>query len=275
MRFSIAFPWAAGILFVSGLGACSSQKAIVITMADGAEISLEAGTETTTHPDMATSTKKTLFSDDFDGGYDDHWSLSVSSDGTVTDIPEGSNNIVTFDSTDKPYTRLKCNLDGSEFTNADISASVRMRIEKAPLGTRAVRLTVRQAKETENIFYAVSASIANDGSMTKVGIFKKVDDGKNNYTICPLGEVNLSPPVAMNQWRTLGLTISGDNTVRIQAFFEGEERVKAVDDCVSPLMSTADVAVPNGGCLANQTGIGILAEQGIIMSADDVLVTTL
>ncbi len=59
---------------------------------------------------------------------------------------------------------------------------------QAPTSTRTIRLDVRQSAATADIFYAVGATIANDGTVTRVSVFKKVDDGAGNYTICELAE---------------------------------------------------------------------------------------
>jgi hypothetical protein len=263
-------------LMVAAPCGCSSQTAIVISVlgdaAPAAEVGASTGTSTSTS--TSTSTATVLFSDNFGGGYEVNWLLSVSNDGPVSDTQDGSNKIVTLDSTQNDYTRLRCNLDGSKFTNTSITASMKVRIEQAPSSTRTVRLDVRQAAATENIFYAVGASIATDGSMTKVSIFKKVDDGAGGYTICSLAEGKFATAVAMGQWRTIKLTISGTTSVRLAAFFEDAQMASFVDDCVSSLTSTAGVTVANGGCLADQTGIGIQVEKGVTASVDDVLVVS-
>jgi hypothetical protein len=44
---------------------------------------------------------------------------------------------------------------------------------QAPTSTRTIRLDVRQSEATANIFYAVGATIANDGTMTKVSVFRQ------------------------------------------------------------------------------------------------------
>jgi hypothetical protein len=215
-----------------------------------------------------------LFHDDFGGGYEVNWLLSASNDGPVSDTTDGTNRIVTLDSSSNDYSRLRCNLDGAIFTNTDITASMKVRVERAPSSDRTVRLDVRQATSTENIFYAVGATVTTDGSITKVGIYKKVDDGSGNYTICALAQGNdFATPVAMNQWRTIKLTIAGTTSVHLAAFFEDAQMASYVDDCVSPLTSTNGNKVPNGGCLADQTGLGIQIEKGIIASVDEALVT--
>jgi hypothetical protein len=216
-----------------------------------------------------------LFRDDFSGGYAANWLLSVSDDGLVTDSAEAGNPNVTLDATGHKYTRLHGNLDGSLFTNSDIAASLRFKVAQAPAGSRSVRLDVRQASSTENIFYAVGATITKDGTIPKVGIFKKVDDGNSSYTICALAESELGAPVSAAPWRSLKLTISGRSTVHLTAYFDGTPLVTFVDDCTSSLTSTAGNTVPNGGCLADQTALGIQIEEDIVAAVDDVLVTAL
>ena len=217
----------------------------------------------------------TLFSDDFSGGYEVNWLLSDSSDGPVTNAKDGSNPIVTLDSSQTDYSRLRGNLSGDLFTAKDITASMRLRIEDPPSSTRTVRLNVRQAAATVNIFYAVGAVVATNGSITQVSIFKKVPDGLGSYTICEIASgAPLATPIAMNQWRRIKLTISGTTSVHLAAFFEDLQVASFTDDCTSPLIATNDAQVANGGCLADQTGLGIQVEKGRKASVDDVLVTT-
>ena len=265
-------------LAVTGAGTCSSQSAIVISVpadaAAGIDVAPSTMTTTSTTTSTSTSTATTLFSVDFGGGFEVNWLLSVSNDGPVTDATDGNNEVVTLDSSSNDYTRLRCNLDGAKFTNTAITASMKVRIEQAPTSDRTVRLDVRQAASTENIFYAVGATITNDGTMTKVGIFKKVDDGNGGYTICSLAQGKFATPVAMGGWHTLKLTISGTSSVHLTAFFEDAQMATFDDDCVSDLTSTAGNTVGNGGCLADQTGLGIQIEKGIKASVDDILVTT-
>ena len=285
-------------LAIAGAWACSSQNAIAIslpgdaaasetgpgvtstTTTTGATTSTTTSTSTSTTTatisttSTTTSTSTALFHDDFGGGYEVNWLLSTSNDGPVSDTTDGTNRIVTLDSSSNDYSRLRCNLDGAIFTNTDIIASMKVRVERAPSSDRTVRLDVRQATSTENIFYAVGATVTTDGSITRVGIYKKVDDGSGGYTICALAQGHdFATPVAMNQWRTIKLTIAGTTSVHLAAFFEDAQMASYVDDCVSPLTSTAGNTVPNGGCLAQQTGLGIQIEKGIIASVDDVLVT--
>jgi hypothetical protein len=216
-----------------------------------------------------------LFYDGFDDGFAANWSSSEPSDGPVTDTTDGSNKIATLDATQTENARLRCNLDGSHFTGINISASMKVRIDRAPTSTRTVRLDVRQASSTVNIFYAVGVTVAaNDGTMTKVSIIKKVADGSGNYTECELAAgTPLVTAVAMGNWRTIKLTIAGDTSVKLTASFEGTTMATFTDDCSSPLISTNNATVPNGGCLAGQTGLGIQVEKGIKASVDDVLVT--
>jgi hypothetical protein len=76
-----------------------------------------------------------LFYDGFDDGFAAKWSSSESSDGPVTDATDGSNKIATLDATQTENARLRCNLDGSYFTDINISASMKVRIE----GTESFR----------------------------------------------------------------------------------------------------------------------------------------
>ena len=216
----------------------------------------------------------TLFSDGFGGGYEVNWLLSESSDGPVTNTRDGTNAIVTLDSSQDDYTRIRCNLSGDKFTTQDITAAMKLRIEQAPSSTRNVRLDVRQSKDTANIFYAVGVVVAIDGTITNVSIFKKVPDGAGNYTICELAAGALfATPIAMNQWRRIKLTISGTSSVRLVAYFEDLQVASFTDDCTSTLTATNGVSVANPGCLADQTGLGIQVEKGLKASVDDVLVT--
>jgi hypothetical protein len=234
------------------------------------------GTGGTTTSDTSTATQtNVLFRDDFGAGYELHWLLSLSNDGPVSNGTDGDNKIVILDASTNNYTRLRCNLAGDLFNNTDITASMRFRVDQAPSSTRTVRLDVRQAADTENIFYAVGATISVDGSITKVSIFKKVDDGSGGYTICSPAQTSFATPVAMGQWRTLKLSISGTTSVHLVAFFEDAQIATFDDDCTSPLTSTAGSTVANGGCLADQTGLGIQVEKGMEASVDYVLVTKL
>jgi hypothetical protein len=268
MRSFIVKILSTSVLFVWGAAACSSQKAIVISIAGGTDAPSQTGTGSSTS--TATSTGRTLFRDPFDGGYEVNWFLSDSSNGLVKNDGDGSNRFVILDSTDSEYCRLKYNLDGSKFKDIDLSASFKVRVDEKPPAAHDVRLNVRQSAGTENIYYAVGAVIGDDGSMTKIGIFKKVFDGKDNYTICSLKEEAFATPVEMKQWRTFGLTLRGTDSVELTAYFEGVQMASFVDDCASSLLSKAGVTVPNGGCLADQTGIGLLAERGIVASVDDI-----
>jgi hypothetical protein len=117
--------------------------------------------------------------------------------------------------------------------------------------------------------------VATDGSITNVVILKKVPDGAGNYTMCQLaaGPV-FATPIAMNQWRRVKLTVSGTSSVRLVAFFDELQVATFTDDCNSTLTATNGATVANGGCLADQTGLGIQVEKGLKASVDDVLVTT-
>lgn len=213
------------------------------------------------------------FRDGFDNGVAYNWQLSVSGDGPVSDGLDGSNRIATLDATNNDFTRIKTNLDGSKFIETDVFASVRFRVEQAPSSTRTVRLNVRQAPNTENIFYAVGASVDSDGKITKVSIFKKVFDGVDNYTICSLKDWKPDTPLDAGAWRTLSLRIRGTKTVDLTAALDGNASFGALDDCTSDLTATNGDTVPNGGCLPSQTGVGLQVERGIVASFDDVLVT--
>lgn len=225
----------------------------------------------------ATTSPGLPFLDEFADGWASHWSLSSSEDGPISDVSDGSLAMVTLDATDYSYSRLRCNRDGSLFSDSDVTASMRFRVDQAPISTQLVRLDVRQARNTENIFYAVGAKVDKDGSTTKVGIYKKVDKqveaGEKEYTICSLAETKLTTPVPMAQWHTLKLIVSGTNAVSLTAFFDDEEMATVVDDCDSKLEATDGAIVPNGGCLADQTGLGIQVEAGIKAAVDWVLVT--
>jgi hypothetical protein len=216
----------------------------------------------------------TLFFDNFSNGYLDKWKLSESSDGPITDTMDGTNKIATFDSSNADVSRLRCNLDGSYFTDADISASMKVRIDVAPTSTRVVRLDVRQAAASTNVFYAVGVTVNTDGAMTKVSVFKKVPDGTGNYTEVELAaSPQFIPLVPMGNWRTIKLTISGTTSVKSAASFEGTPLASHTDDCTTTLTAMDGSKVPNGGCLGGQTGLGIQVEKGIVASVDDVLVT--
>ncbi len=272
--------WALGLGLAFGQPACTSQTAIAIRTVDGsAQPDIVAAVDrpaSGTSPDGPAGLR-TLFYDGFDGTYGVNWATSGSGDGPVTDAMDGTNMIVTLDSTQSDFTRLRCNLTGDLFKEVNLTASMKIRIEQAPTSTRTVRLDVRQAETTENIFYAVGATVATDGTLTKVSLFKKVDDGAGNYTICDLADgTPFATPVPMNQWRTIKLTITGTTNVRLMAFFEEQTTPMATytDDCASPLIATNGATVANGGCLADQWGLGIQVEKGIKASVDDVLVTT-
>ncbi len=271
---------ALGLGLTFGQPACTSQTAIAIRAVDGSPptdlVGGVAGDASEASPDGSAGVR-TLFYDGFDGTYGVNWVTSESGDGPVTDAMDGTNRIVTLDSTQSDFSRLRCNLTGDLFKEVNLTASMKVRIEQAPMSTRTVRLDVRQAAITENIFYAVAVTVATDGTMTKVSLFKKVADGAGNYTICELAAgAPFATPVPMNEWRTIKLTIAGTTNVRLKAYFEEQTTPMATytDDCVSPLIATNGATVDNGGCLADQWGLGIQVEKGIKASADDVLVTT-
>jgi hypothetical protein len=225
-------------------------------------------------PAEALPTTGILFSDGFEGGYEVNWLLSESSDGPVSNATDGDNPIVTLDSTQTDYSRIRCNLSGDKFTATSITASMRLRIDTAPTSTRTVRLDVRQAAATANVFYAVGAVVNTNGAITKVSIFKKVPDGAGDFTICDLADGPLfATPITLGQWRTIRLTVSGTTSVQLTALFEDLPVATFVDDCTSPLTATNGNVVANPGCLADQTGIGIQVEKGLAASIDDVLVT--
>ena len=227
-------------------------------------------------PDSATSGPHVLFYDGFDDGFAAKWSTSESSDGPVTDTTDGTNPIATFDSTQADYTRLRCNLDGSYFTDVNITASMKVRIDHAPTSTRTVRLDVRQASGTANIFYAVGVTVGTDGAISKVIVFKKVPDGSGDYTECELAAgATFSPTFSMGQWHSIKLTVSETTTTKLAAYFDNASVAAAtyIDDCASSLTATNGATVKNGGCLDGQTGLGIQVEKGIKASVDDVLVT--
>ena len=225
--------------------------------------------------DTAPAGPVTLFSDGFAGGYEVNWLLSESSDGVVTNARDGSNAIVSLDSSQTDFTRIRCNLSGDLFSATNITASMRLRVEAPPTSTRTVRLDVRQSAATANVFFAVGAVVAKNGTITQVSIFKKVPDGFGDYTICELASGEpFATPIAMNQWRRIKLTISGTTSVRLVAYFEDLQVASFTDDCASTLTATNGASVANGGCLADQTALGIQVEKGLKASVDDVLVTT-
>jgi hypothetical protein len=291
-----------GLVFGVGLvlaqHACSSQTAIAITTIDGAALQIDStvvvddavpSTETAPDspagpeagPDLPTGSDAvangSLFYDGFDYGFEPKWMTSESSDGPVTNALDGTNKIVTLDSTLADYTRIRTNLGypPTYFSEINLTASMKIRIEQPPASTRTVRLDVRQSPATANIFYAVGATVDIKGELTKVSLFKKVDDGNGSYTICELAAGNyFATPIAMGQWRTIKLTISGTSNVRLTAYYEGLPMATYTDDCVSPLTATDGSTVPNGGCLADQMAVGIQVEKGMKASVDDVLVMT-
>lgn len=222
----------------------------------------------------AGGTARTLFDDGFDDGFASNWSISDPSDGPVTDDTDGTNRIATLDSSQTEYSRLRCNLDGSLFTDSDLSASMKLRIDRAPTSTRTVRLDVRQDAGTANIFYAVGATVNASGGITRISIFKKVPDGMGDYTECELAPgPNYSPGLPMGDWRSIKLSVSGSTATKLSAFLDGSMVATFTDDCTSPLTATNGQTVGNGGCLPGRTGLGIQIEKGLKASVDDVLVT--
>jgi hypothetical protein len=224
-------------------------------------------------PDSATIKSQILFYDSFDDGYAATWSRSESSDGPVTDNTDGTNKIATLDASQADYSRLRCNLDGTYFTEVNITASMKVRIDRAPISTRTVRLDVRQASSTVNIFYGVGVSVATDGSITKASVLKKVPDRSNNYTECELAAgPGFSPTFPLGEWHAIKITVSGTTSAKLTAYFDNLAVATFTDDCTSQLVATDGATVENGGCLAGQTGLGIQVEKGIKASVDDVLV---
>jgi len=150
-----------------------------------------------------------------------------------------------------------------------------------------VRLDVRQSSDSPNLFYAVGATVGTDGSVTKIGLFKKVPDPSTpgTNTICALPDPNaarIDSPIPINQWVTVKISVSGTNPTQLSAYYVdtvvGSDNLMAsyTDDCASPLQPTAagSSTVPNATCLTNQTGLGIQVDRGIKASFDDVLVTS-
>jgi hypothetical protein len=266
---------ALGMLLAASPWGCSSQRAITIASPNDAGTDGETWVDSTTSTTTSTATSTALFSDNFSSGYGYRWAATGSDDGPVADATDNGNAIAVLDSSATSYARLCCNLDGTLFGNVDITASLRFRVDQTPSSSRSVRLDVRQAEQTQNIFYAVGATVSKDGVMTKVSIFKKVAQDPTNYTICSLAEAKLATPVPIGDWHALKLAVRGDTSVRLTAFFDDTEMASAVDDCRSDLTSTAGETVANGGCLADQTGLGIQVESGLKASVDDVLVTAL
>ena len=198
-------------------------------------------------------------------------------------MSDATNSWVTLDSTAASFSRIH---SIPQFPYPNLSASMRFRIETAPTSTRAVRLDVRQSSDTPNVFYAVGATVGTDGSVTKVGLFKKVPDTSTtpgNYTICALPDPNAARinSISINQWLAIKVTISGTGPVYLSAYYVDDVvgdvlMASYVDDCSSPLQPTAagSATVLNAGCLANQTGLGIQVDKGIKASFDDVTVTS-
>jgi hypothetical protein len=163
---------------------------------------------------------------------------------------------------------------------------MRFRVETAPTSTRMVRLDVRQSSDTPNVFYAVGATVGTDGSVTKVGLFKKVPDTSTtpgNYTICALPDPNAARinSIPINQWLTIKVIISGTGPASLKAYYVDDVvgdvlMASYVDDCSSPLQPTAagSAMVDNATCLADQMGLGIQVDRGIKASFNEVFVTS-
>ncbi len=258
-------------------GACSSQNATVLNLAKDHSATDTAGA---TDTDTTTPAASLPFSDDFSLGYAHTWQ-TASGDGPVADATDGGNAIAVLDASDNDFSRLRCNTGGDHYTAEDLTASMRVRIERAPTSSRTVRLDVRQSATSQNIFYAAGATVdKRDGSITDVGIYKKVDDGTGtkSYTICALETAALAQTIPVGRWFTLKLAVSGSTSVHLVAAIDYLGTTQVVthdDDCTSPLASTANDKVPNGGCLNGQAGLGIQVEGGIKASVDDVLVEAL
>jgi hypothetical protein len=239
----------------------------------------------TPDPDANTLPLTLPFSDSFDNGYD-NWVSEViggNADPLPIAMSDVTNSWVTLDSTASAFSRIHTK---SQLPTTNLSASVRFRIETAPTSTRMVRLDVRQSSDSPNLFYAVGATVATDGSVTKIGLFKKVPDPSTpgTNTICALTDPNAAriSSIPINQWVTIKIVVSGTNPTHLSAYYVdvvvGSDNLMAsyTDDCTSPLQPTAtgSAMVPNATCLANQTGLGIQVDKGIKASFDDVLVTT-
>lgn len=253
------------------MAACSSQSASVLS-----PLGSSSSTTTATTTATDTGTSKTVFSDAFDQGYEANWTWT-SGDGPATDTKDGSNAIVSLDATSNDFSRLHCNSGGDKFTAQNVTASMRVRIEAQPSSSsRLARLDVRQPSGSENIFYAVGAVVSpDDGSVTKVGLYKKVavvpDSG--NYTLCQLARTSLSPAIAMGTWLSLAIKVQdAGNGVHLDSYVNGQPIVSYDDDCQKQLEATNGQTVNNGGCLNGNTGLGIQIEGGIEASVDDVLV---
>jgi hypothetical protein len=225
------------------------------------------------------------FHDDFSSGFELNWAPPLGDALVTSDIPNSAVSLNTTNSSGPDFSRLSVLVNNA----VNVSASMTFRIDSAPSSGRMVRLTVRQSPTTVNIFYAVGATIESlTGAITKVGIFKKVayvdSSGKTNYTICALTNPNnpnaekLATPVAIGQWRTIKLVISetssasGTPSVSLTAYFETKMMVTVTDDCSSDLVPTgaSPPTVPNGGCLADQTAVGIQVDKGMKASVDQV-----
>ena len=240
----------------------------------------------TSDPDANTLPLTLPFNDTFDNGYDNWVSEVIGPNADPLPIPmsDATNSWLTLDSTASAFSRIHSR---SQLPTTTLSASVRFRIETAPTTSRMVRLDVRQSSDTPNLFYAVGATVKDDGSVTKIGLFKKVPDPSTpgTNTICALPDPNAAKivsAISINQWVTIKITVSGTNPTHLFAYyvdaFVGTDNLMAsyTDDCTSPLQPTAagSAMVPNATCLTNQTGLGIQVDRGIKASFDDVLVTS-
>jgi len=242
-------------------------------------------TATATADALATDTAPPLkpvnlpFHDDFSSGFEPNWAAPAGDAPAISDIAHSTVSLDTTDPNTGDFSRLSVLVNDA----VNISASMTFRIDSPPSSGRMVRLTARQSPTTVNIFYAVGASIdSGTGAITKVGIFKKVpytdSNGKVAYTICALTDPNkpdaekLASPVAISQWRTIALKISGTSPVTLTAYYEKTVMVTVTDDCTSPLVPTGSSppTVPNGGCLADQTAVGIQVDKGMKASVDQV-----
>jgi hypothetical protein len=219
------------------------------------------------------------FHDDFSSGFELNWAPPIGDALATSDIAHGTVSLDTTDPNGPDFSRLSVLVNNA----TNVSASMTFRIDSPPSSGRMVRLAVRQSPSTVNVFYAVGATIeSGTGAITKVGIFKKVpyldSSGKTAYTICALTDPNnpnaekLATPVAISQWRTIKLAISGVSPVSLTASYETKVMVTATDDCTSPLVPTGSSppSVPNGGCFADQTAIGIQVDKGMKASVDQV-----
>jgi hypothetical protein len=279
LRVVMVFALAATL--ASSLG-CSSQSAKPLEFGPSRADSSQPEDATRT-ADAATTDARAPsvpgvlpFKDDFSHGYEANWQLANSGDGPALDTTDVDGNpIVSLDSTANDFSRLRCNMGGEKFSDVDVRASMRIRVDRVGDATRTIRLDVRQDSTSQNIFYAAGATVSSsDGSLTKVGIFKKVPTPNSSYTICALAQTKLATPIPLGAWATLEIRIRGSSTVHLEASL-GETSAIYDDDCRSELTSTDGTGVPNQGCLAGQTAVGIQVEGGIKASVDDLWVESL